>query len=227
MPDIWFSSDPHYGHKNIVRGESEWESKSACRNFDTLIEHNTTLIENINKVVKKDDIMYMLGDWAFGGKQNIYEFWNALNCKNIHLCLGNHDHHIRKNTDIVDSSGKEVRVQSLFLSVNDIITKKISTERFVLCHYAMRTWENGHKGSIMLYGHSHGSLPNYDAILTTEVKEDDGKLIKIMKQTMNFKTMDVGLDTHPEFRPYNIDEIKGEMSRRIPLRVDHHNENVN
>jgi calcineurin-like phosphoesterase family protein len=226
--DVWFSSDWHKGHENIVRGVSKWEDKHACRDFDTLQEHDETLINNINAVVKKDDYIYMLGDWAFGGRQNIYELWKRLNCKNIHLCLGNHDHHIRKDAALIDDKGNEINAQSLFLSVNDIITKKIGSERFVMCHYAMRTWENGHHGSIMLYGHSHGSLPDYEVNLQTTIHDSKpNEVVKVMNQTYRFKTMDVGVDTHPEFRPYNIDEIRAEMSKRVPLRVDHHNENTN
>jgi calcineurin-like phosphoesterase family protein len=227
MSNIWFSADWHKGHANIVRGVSQWENKSACRDFETLEEHDQTLIDNINKVVKKDDIVFMLGDWAFGGRQNIYELWKQLNCKNIHLCLGNHDHHIRKNAKLIDDNGQEIKAQSLFLSVNDIIFKKIGHDRIVMCHYAMRTWENGHHGAIMLYGHSHGSLPDYQVNLPVNVNEDNGTLVKSMRQDLKFKTMDVGVDTHPEFRPYHIDEIRVEMSKRIPLRVDHHDDNTN
>lgn len=227
MPEIFFTSDWHKGHANIVRGESDWDDKSACRDFDTLKEHDDTLIENINKCAKKDDIIYMLGDVAFGGKENIHEVMARINCKTVHLCLGNHDHHIRKNAIVRSGIGIEVRAHDLFASVNDIITKKIGGERFVLCHYSMRTWENGHHGSIMLYGHSHGSLPEYEIVMNTDVKERSGLLVKTMDQTLKFKTMDVGVDTHPEFRPYHIDEIRDAMTQRIPLRVDHHDEQTN
>jgi calcineurin-like phosphoesterase family protein len=229
--DIYFSSDWHAFHENICRGVSKWDDKRACRDFETLEEHNETLINNINNTVKKEDIIYMLGDVAFGGKQNLFEFLSRINCKNIHMCLGNHDHHIRKNATVLDTlnGNKEIRVQTLFKSVNDIMNKKIGNERFVMCHYAMRTWENGHHGSIMLYGHSHGSLPEYDTTLpvTVHTSKTNNEVVKVMNQTLKFKTMDVGIDTHPEFRPYHIDEIKEIMSSRIPLRVDHHNENTN
>lgn len=225
--NVWFSSDWHYGHANIVRGVSEWEDKSACRNFDTLEEHNETLVNNINKVVAKDDIIYMIGDFAFGGKQNIYELRSRINCNNIHLILGNHDHHIRKNAKLLDGKGNEIDCHSLFSSVNEVLYKKISGERFVLCHYSMRTWDNGHHGAIMLYGHSHGSLPDYSGIFQNVIKGVDGEDIKTITTSVKFKTMDVGVDTHPEFRPYSLDEIREAMATRIPLRVDHHNEITN
>ncbi len=45
-------------------------------------------------MVKPNDIIYHLGDWSFGGHENIKIFRNRIKCKNIHLILGNHDHHI-------------------------------------------------------------------------------------------------------------------------------------
>lgn len=224
MVNTWISSDWHYGHENIVAGVSKWDDKSACRNFATLEEHNEKLIENINKCAKKDDVMYFAGDFAFGGKQNIYEFWKRLECKNIHFVYGNHDLHIRKNSLLKTDDDKEVTSQSLFLSINDILYKRISNEKIIICHYAMRTWDNGHHGAIMLYGHSHGSLAEYSVNLPTTINDRDGSLIKNITAPAKFKTMDVGIDTHPEFRPYHIDEIRKEMINRIPLRVDHHDD---
>ncbi len=80
----------------------------------------------------------------------------------------------------------------------------------VLCHYAMRTWDKGHKGTWMLFGHSHGTLGSYG-----------------VDRDVEFKTMDVGVDTHPEFRPYHIEEIRKIMDTRVALQVDHHNEETN
>ena len=78
-----------------------------------------------------------------------------------------------------------------------------------MCHYAMRTWDRAHHGSIMLYGHSHGTLPAYSR---------NGNF---------YKTMDVGIDTHFEFRPYHIDEIRDIMSNRNTLNIDDYDKNTN
>ena len=44
-----------------------------------------------------EDTLYHLGDWSFGGIENIWNFRKRINCKNIYLVPGNHDHHIKKN----------------------------------------------------------------------------------------------------------------------------------
>ncbi len=113
--NIWFSADWHLGHENIVRGCSKWENKSACRNFKTLKEHDETIINNINKYVGRDDILYFGGDFSLGGRENVFKYRQLINCQTIHFCLGNHDLHIRKNAEF--SNGQ--RAQEIFTSVQD------------------------------------------------------------------------------------------------------------
>lgn len=213
--NIFFTADTHFNHKNIVRGTSEWGDVHGqqVRNFDTLEEHNQVLGNNINSVVKENDILYHLGDWSFGGAESIIEFMNQLQCKNIHLILGNHDHHI---------ANPNKPYKKLFTSVNQYLVKKINGQHMFLCHYAMRTWDKAAHGVWMLYGHSHGSLSEYiqlagpygrDVYISTEEK---------------YKTMDVGIDTHPEFRPYHFDEISLIMKDRIDMEgIDHHSKQTN
>lgn len=227
MTNIWFTSDTHYSHKNIIKGISSWSDKSTCRNFLTLEEHNKTLVDNINQVVKEDDILYHLGDWSFGGIEQIWDFRKQINCKTIHLILGNHDEHIENNKEIkIYNDGIKINpklleihiqyacpdytcivLQNLFASVSHYKEIKINKNRFILSHWPMRVWNKAHHGSIMLHGHCHGNLDDY--------KDMDNFL---------YKTMDVGIDTHKQFRPYNISEIIDIMNKRIKLSVDHHNE---
>ena len=48
------------------------------------------LIKNWNSVVRKNDIVYVVGDFALCGKQKIVEIGNRLNGRK-RLILGNHD----------------------------------------------------------------------------------------------------------------------------------------
>jgi len=224
--NIFFCSDPHYNHKNIVKGTATWEDKSLCRNFETLEEHDQTLVNNINNTVKENDILFCLGDWSFGDYKNgenitnISKFRNQLNCKNIHLILGNHDIEIQKNKN---------NIKELFSSVNNYLeicitdnpiiqNQKPFKYNIILCHYAMRVWNKSHHGSWMLYGHSHGSLDEFIPITANPTWIGDQYYIK------NYRTMDVGFDTHKEFRPYSFQEIRDIMNNRsIELEIDHHN----
>ncbi len=196
--DAWdkiaVTSDTHFGQKNIVKGLSIWsDPDNNCRPFDYQDEHDQTIIDNINSTVPKDGVLIHLGDWSFGGFKNIARFRYALQVQEVHLILGNHDHHIRNN---------ENNCQNLFTSVNEKGLLSVLGQRIILDHYAHRIWWHSNKGNWMLYGHSHGNL------------EDD--------MYKKFKTMDVGLDAHPEFRPYLLSEIKTIMDKREIAKIDHH-----
>lgn len=88
-------------------------------------------------------------------------------------------------------------------SVSDLrVFKQKPYASAVMCHYPLLTWEGAHYGRIMLHGHCHGLLRSGLNEATTR--------------------MDVGIDTHPEFRPYNVDEIAEIMSTRTYEIVDAH-----
>jgi calcineurin-like phosphoesterase family protein len=199
--NIWFTSDSHFGHTNIAGPKiSTWSS--GYRDFNSVHEMNMALVDGINKYVKEDDILYHLGDWSFGGVQNIFQFRNYIICKNIHLILGNHDQHIiDKEIKYHDTSFNPVE---LFSSVQDVLTLDIGKTKIFLSHYSHRVWLGSHKGVIHLYGHSHGSIPDYG------------------------KSMDVGVDVafkkFGEYRPFNIGDITNIMSKRTIEKIDHHGE---
>lgn len=203
MAGIYFSSDWHGRHLNLVRGTSSWEDKRACRDFDTVEEHDETLIQNINNKVSWDSTIYFLGDFTFQGIENIWKFRDRINCQTIHFVAGNHDHHQRKNAIVKTDAGYK-NVQSLFASYNEIISKKIGGQQMTLCHYPMRSWEKASKGAWMLFGHCHNALPDYVV---------DGKVLK---------TMDVGVDGAADFAPYHFEEIRSIMDKRKILIEGHH-----
>ena len=61
---IYFSSDHHFGHKNII---------GYCnRGFSSIEEMNESLIDSWNKVVDKYDTVYYLGDFCFGDEPTKY-----------------------------------------------------------------------------------------------------------------------------------------------------------
>lgn len=236
--NIWFTSDTHYGHKNIVRGTSNWENKDngqRVRDFNTLEEHNSVLVDNFNSVVKENDEVWHLGDWSFGGYRNIWEFRKRLKCRNIHLVYGNHDEHIVNNKILDEDQEIEahdwllkdainryyVRMQNLFSSVQYYkelnINNRNGKSTFILSHYAMRVWNRSHHGSIMLYGHSHGTLDELTPNIANPTWIGDQYFIK------NYRTMDVGVDTNNLY-PYHLDQIYYIMEdREVSLEVDHHN----
>ena len=199
MNNIWFTSDTHYSHKNICYGVSEWAGKeTSTRKFNSLEEMNNAIVNSINAYVEQSDELYMLGDWSFGGIESIWKFYDRLICKNIHLILGNHDDHIKKNKILPNCSYRDdsgTCAQDLFLSVDNYLEITLNKQPFVLCHYPMEDWyQMNDKGSIMLHGHNHHGLDN-----------------SLINST--YRRMDVGIDWE-EFRPYSLEEILEKMNKR-------------
>lgn len=209
MSNIWFTSDPHAYHKNICRGTTSWEqfqegsSHQKTRDFDDPEQMTDALVDTWNSVVKENDTLYCLGDWSFAGHENIKKFRDRLNCKNIHLILGNHDQHIEKKGSPYQELFSSVNYRLQFgMKIDSQISGKYGKTQFFLSHYSHQVWDNSHHGSIHLFGHSHGSL----------------KAIG--------RSMDVGVDTH-DLYPYHLDEIV-DIMKDIPITiVDHHNQNTN
>jgi calcineurin-like phosphoesterase family protein len=212
---LWFTSDTHYGHTNICRGVSNWKDFNGnvpikqTRDFKTLYHMNDAIVESINNVVGENDILFHLGDWSFGGFENIAEFRNRIVCKNIHLILGNHDHHIENNRD---------DIQDLFSSVNQYLKLQVSVYPgtvlhtgkvdLVLMHYPIASWHNMNDGVIHLHGHVH-LPPN--------------------KKLAQGKAMDVGVDGNG-LVPYSLNEITRIMDKqpiaKLTLPQDHHEERI-
>ena len=206
---LFFTSDTHYSHSNICSATTNWSVNDGyARKFDSLQDMNQRLVDNINFLVQEDDILIHLGDWSFGGFDKIEEFRSKINCKNIHLVLGNHDHHIERNKE---------NVQKLFSSVQNYLRlevqrpiNKATTEKFIfVCmHYPIASWHDMNQGVIHLHGHVH--LPSHLRIA-------EGK------------AMDVGVDGNG-LEPLWLDEILQLMDdqpiKKLALPKDHHERRI-
>jgi calcineurin-like phosphoesterase family protein len=145
---IFFTSDTHYNHTNICRGTTRWvDANDITRDFKSLGEMNDRIVAGINTLVGENDYLFHLGDWSFGGFESIYEFRDRINCNNIHLVLGNHDHHIERDRD---------GIRHIFESVNQYLELEVNREhKFVLMHYPIMSWNKMNEGVIHLHGHVH------------------------------------------------------------------------
>jgi calcineurin-like phosphoesterase family protein len=204
---LWFTSDTHYNHSNICRATTQWkDADNVTRDFSSLERMNEEILFWINQKVDQDDILVHLGDWSFGGFDSIKQFRDRIICKNVHLVLGNHDHHIQRNKD---------NVQSLFSSVHEYlylevrrpgVTKKDAMDRyaFVCMHYPIASWNNMNNGVIHLHGHVH---------------------LSPQQRLARGKAMDVGVDGN-KYEPIGLDEILSIMDKqpiaKLELPKDHH-----
>lgn len=148
---IFFTSDTHFSHKNIIRHNN--------RPFENIEEMNAALIDNWNSKVTDNDEIYFLGDFCFGNKKQHNEIFHQLRGVK-HLIKGNHD-----KDDIVDHMPWQ--------SISYYKEVKFQRHLIILCHYPMRSWNSIHRGSWMLYGHCHANLPEFDYMKSTDIGVDN------------------------------------------------------
>jgi len=172
---------------------------NQTRDFPNLEKMNQAIVDGINSVVMVDDVLIHVGDWSFGGFDSIRQLYDRLVCKNIFLYLGNHDHHQKKNKHDI----REIYI----LVDNTEDSLYVDKKHIHLGHYPLQSWKDMKQGSIHLHGHCH---------FTGEDRFGKGK------------KMDIGMDGHPEFRPYNLrTEIfplmaKREVCSEYETKLDHH-----
>ncbi len=88
MSKIWITSDLHIGHNKEFLYES--------RGFQTVEEHDKTLVSNWNDLVDKEDIVYVLGDVMLKHSLEDDDFSYGLEILkqlkgNMVIIRGNHD----------------------------------------------------------------------------------------------------------------------------------------
>ena len=135
MSTVWFTSDEHYGHRNII--------KYCNRPFEDVNDMDSILIFNHNCNVNNEDWVIHGGDFSMiRNKETVYrKYISYLKGKHVFL-RGSHDYWMRDGT-----------------RYGEIWERRFGEYYIVVCHYAMRVWPRSHYGSFMLYGHSHGNLP--------------------------------------------------------------------
>ena len=99
--NIWFIADTHFNHANII--------KYCNRPFKSLEEMNLVMIKNWNSRVKKEDTIFIVGDFIFtnspGGKHgeglkvDVKDFTSQLNGTKVFI-EGNHDKNNHTNSHI-------------------------------------------------------------------------------------------------------------------------------
>ena len=172
--NIWFTSDTHFYHKNII--------KYCYRPFNSVEEMNQSLINNWNNVVKENDIVFHLGDFAFDKWKSIIKQLNG----KIYLIVGNHDEIKYPGHKIFD----------LFEGVFNQLYIQIDDQWIYLNHYPFLCYGGSYKNNPVwqLYGHTH-SGPNCN-----------GKDACRLKITFPYQ-YDVGVDNN-NYTPISYNQIK-------------------
>lgn len=154
-------------HKNILL---HCPDRSIVGGFEVgdVEAHDKWLIERWNSIIRKKDIVYIIGDFAFGSSASVEKLLGKLNGKKF-LILGNHD----KSSEHLDNYFQQITQMKL-------VTFKKSNFDFLdedfmvfMCHYAMLVWPSKHYGCVQAMGHSHGRLDEYNES-STDLRVDVG-----------------------------------------------------
>lgn len=195
MPNTFFTSDTHFGHRNIIKYCERPFIDSSLPEDDKgrymVWEMDEFLIDRWNSVVKPEDTVYHLGDFAYTG-----DFRHALECRmalngTIHFVVGNHDEHALFMHEGLYPAA--IWAPTRFASWDKMPEITVEGQTIVLCHYSLREWHHALRGVWHLYGHTHASLAPFG------------------------KSCDVGVDNAGviapgyEFCPLSFDQIKAYM----------------
>ena len=134
MKNVWFTADSHFSHANIIKYCNRPYSDAASMNKD--------MVKRWNACVKKDDIVWHLGDFCLGNKKEIEKIFKQLH-GNIRIVLGNHDRHNVKFYYDVGFS----RVYDMPVMFNGF---------FVLSHVPLG-WVRDNLPFANIFGHVHNS----------------------------------------------------------------------
>ena len=160
---VWFIADTHFSHKSILyfkpkRREAAGISLEELKTLpeeEILERHDKWLIGKWNDVVKRGDVVYIIGDFCLGNKVKTEKILNQLHGKKF-LIRGNHDK---------SCNGLE----RYFEGVYDIKEAKFNHEQFPfimvgetfcieMCHYPLLAWNRRTHGTCMVHGHCHGTI---------------------------------------------------------------------
>tara|TARA_R100001086_G_scaffold191630_1_gene109001 strand:- start:37 stop:567 length:531 start_codon:yes stop_codon:yes gene_type:complete len=134
MSNLFFISDTHFSHTNILKFEAE------ARPFNTLEEHDEELITRWNSRVQPDDRLIHLGDVCFKPATRLGAIMSRLNGKKT-LVLGNHD----------------VAPMDEYMKWFEriMVTYKIPKTNVICSHYPMHPCQLENRYNINVHGHCH------------------------------------------------------------------------
>ena len=152
---LFFSSDPHFGHANIIRfcGRPYYDVESM----------NADLVERWNSVVGVGDDVYLLGDVALGVLGDSLEWVSMLN-GNITMVPGNHDR-CWQGKQRKGGTGRGAYKEAGLHIVDNPEPITLADKRCLLSHFPyvgdkhdadrFTQWRPVDKGAWLLHGHVH------------------------------------------------------------------------
>ena len=222
--NVWFVSDTHFSHPSILYFHPErreaagitLEELQADKNA-AVEKHDEWLINLWNNTIKRDDFVYILGDFCLGNKERTEKILQRLKGRKF-LIRGNHDKSCQG-------------LEKYFQWVGDIKEAKFNHNQYKfikedetfaveMCHFPMLSWNRRPHGTCHLHGHCHGSIDAFNET-TDELRVDvgfDGSLSKqtfISLETVYNKMIEIRNRTESQ----TFEEHTEKLMKRIGFRA--------
>lgn len=179
---VWFTSDLHLFHRAVSyqRRYGSWPADRSLVTEDDVAWHNTTLAENWDRVVRRDDTVWVLGDLTANDK-NIHDAldWIRQRPGAKHFIAGNHDpcHPMHRDAhawqSVYMTDSRDGQYRKAFYSVQAFAKRVVKVDggklTLRLSHFP---YEADHPGkesrfdeyrlrpvndALLLHGHTHSS----------------------------------------------------------------------
>ena len=197
----YFIGDLHLFNRNQTGEGVNYDG----RPFATVAEMNQYILEHWNAKITNGDTVYILGDMAMRGRNEaLIALVAQLKGRKI-LFRGNHD-------DLSD-----YRYQKLFADITDYreISESFDGQSYKLClmHYPILMWNGQHRGSILLYAHTHNTVE--ETFFQKCVKElNENKKLSV-QQGKPIRAINVGcMMPYMKYEPRTLKEILYEKGIR-------------
>lgn len=143
----YYISDLHFFCRSQIDNGGKNYDRRPYKSFE---EMNTDMLARWNRKITNGDTVYILGDLSMRGQnEELIALIARMKGKKI-LVKGNHD------------QLSDYRLKQLFSEICDYRELSDSFEgkshKIVLSHYPILMWNGQHRGSILLYGHTHMTI---------------------------------------------------------------------
>lgn len=173
-------------------------------------------VDEVNRRVGKNDILWNIGDNFLNATDDIVEeWWSRINCQNIQYLFGNHEscpwriyqREVKKQYGLEDVEVYPLRYKNVVFMGNHLEIR-IGKQHIVMNHFPFRIWNKNNwkhgAGSWAISGHSHLSDPDR------------------RPESPTCKGLDIGWDYKKSV--WSFEEIQDVMSTKMTQVLDHHSD---
>lgn len=192
----------HFGHECRNWDTPLWKQ----RGFNSLDDHDLSLVERWNAKANENTIGFLLGDLMFGqdAEKNLLHIFHRLSFKTLYVLPGNHTAGWKQL--FTKSNGDLMLGEKKVVFVPNYLEAFINGQAVVMSHYPILSWNGQGGGSFMLFSHVHGNLEKSE----------------VGRQYLNSgaKCLEMSVEKWPD--PADFGEIRKLLNKRESVSFDHH-----